>query len=335
MEKELGWALVGTGHIVEKFAAGLRLAEGVGSVCVVSRSEERAQAFAQAHGLRKGYGSLEAALADSQVDLVYVGSPHSAHMPQAEQALRAKKAVLCEKPLCLSAVEASRMIKTAQENQTLLMEAMWNRFMPAMGKVRSWLAEGQLGEVRRVEATFGFPTAGSPEGRMLNLALGGGALLDMGVYPVSFASMVFGGEQPKEIRGMMFLGKTGVDEETMALLDYGQGRMACLQTSISSRMTNDAWIYGSLGAIHMPDFVFGRTATLHMHGRFSHTYAPDVRGHGYVYEAEEAMACLRQGKLESPGMTLAESLVVMEIMDEIRRQGGLQYPGEALHSVNG
>ncbi len=329
MEKQMGWALVGTGSIVRKFLAGLRVAKGVSSVCVVSRSQEKADLFAQEYGLRCGYGQLIQALEDPLVDIVYIGTPHSTHREIALQAIRAKKAVLCEKPVTIAAWEMEEIAEAAKENHTFFMEAMWPRFMPAISRARGWINEGQIGEVKLVQANFGFVVPWLPQSRLLNPMLGGGALLDAGVYPLSIAAMVFAGQKVQSVKSILTMGTTQVDEQVMGVVSFGEGRLASINAAIRTNMQSDAWIYGTLGRIHMKDFVFGREATLRVDGKFETTYAPDTKGNGYNYEAEEVMRCLQNGHVESAIMPISESIEIMKIMDAIRFEAKFKYPFES------
>ncbi|NLI22185.1 MAG: Gfo/Idh/MocA family oxidoreductase [Clostridiales bacterium] len=328
MERKIGWALVGTGSIARKFCVGLRAAEGVGPVCAVSRTAGNAEAFAREYGLDRGYGSLAAALDDPAVDVVYVGTPHSTHREIALAAIAAGKAVLCEKPVAIAAWEMEEMAAAARAKGTFFMEAMWTRFMPAIKRAAGWIAEGQIGRVKLVQANFGFVTPWLPEARLLNPLLGGGALLDAGIYPISMAFMAFAGREAEAVHGMLTIGETRVDEQFMGLISFGGDRMASVNAAIRTSMQSDAWIYGDQGRIRMRDFVFGHEASLQVDGRFDVTYAPDVRGNGYTYEAEEVMRCVREGRTESAVMPMAETIRILRVMDEIRRQAGFAYPFE-------
>jgi predicted dehydrogenase len=267
-------------------------------------------------------------LEDPAVDVVYIGTPHVTHRELAVKAFRAKKAVLCEKPVSINRAELAEMIAEAGANRVFFMEAMWTRFVPPLRKVREWLASGIIGEIKMVQANFCFAAAFNPAGRLFNIELGGGALLDAGVYPVSLASMAFGGEKPGTIASLMHRGETGVDEEVSALLSYGGPRKALVSAAISTAAVNDGWIYGTRGWIHLPDFVFSHSAELGLPGRRTYHYEPDFVSNGYNYEVEEVMRCIRAGKPESETMSLSESLVIMETMDRIRAQNGFAYPGE-------
>jgi len=327
MERDFNWALVGTGGIVRQFMAGLREI-GAPVSAVVSRTEERAREFATQNGIDKAFGNLDRMLDDREIDIVYIGTPHTTHKELTVQALRAGKAVLCEKPFAVNANEAREMIRVARENGVFLMEAMWTRFLPAIVKVREWLSLGLAGDVKTLQANFGFRANLDPKGRLFNPELAGGALLDVGVYPLSFASMVFGGRKPDATDSRLFIGETGVDEEAAAILSYGGPRTAFASASLRTAMTNDAWIYGTGGKIHVPEFFMASGAVLYPEKGESQAFNQEGSPIGLGFEAREMMNLLAQGLTESPMMPLDESLLVMETMDSIRARGNLRYPGE-------
>jgi predicted dehydrogenase len=328
MEKTFNWALVGTGGITNSFLSGLRAVSGAKIAAVVSRSEETARRFAQQYGIEKAYGDYDAMLGDASIDVIYLGTPHTTHKDYALRAFAAKKAVLCEKPVSINAGELEAMIKAARENKVFFMEALWTRFVPPLCKVREWLNAGLIGEAKMVDANFGFLSAWNPHSRLLNRALGGGALLDAGVYPLSLASMVYAAQKPADISSLLYLGETGVDEMVSATLSYGGGRFAVVKAALRTQLVNDAYIYGTDGYIHIPDFVFCHSADLVKGGRYRYHYEPEYLSNGYNYEAHEVLSCLRAGKTESELMPLEESLVIMQTMDTIRKQGNFLYPSE-------
>jgi predicted dehydrogenase len=327
MKETINWAVVGTGGISNQFAVGLRDAGG-GLYAAVSRSKESAGSFAARHGFEKSYDDYDAMLNDPKVQAVYIGTPHVTHKELAIKAFKAKKAVLCEKPVSINAAELSEMITCARENKVFFMEAMWTRFVPPLVKTREWLDSGIIGEVKMMQANFCFSVALNPKSRLFDINLGGGALLDAGVYPVSLSSFVFGGKKPEAITSMMYRGETHVDEEVSALLSYGGPRMAVVSAALTTAATSDGWIYGTRGRIHLPDFVFSHSANLNLNGHPVYHYEPDFISNGYNYEAVEVMSCIREGKTESLTMGLDESLIIMETMDQIRSQHGFRYPGE-------
>lgn len=323
----MNWGLIGTGGIVKSFLTGLRAARGARPAAVASRSQEKADAFAKKYGIEKGYGNVDEMLADPEIQVVYIGTPHTTHKEYALKAIAAGKAVLCEKPVTINASEMKEIVEAARQHHVFFMEAMWTRFLPAVVKVRDWIAGGAIGEVKMMEANFGFVAPWEPEWRLLNVNLGGGALLDAGTYPISFASMVFGGKKPEKIGSVAYIGETHVDEEFMGVISYGGQQMASVNAALRTGMVSDAWIYGSSGKIQVPDFVFARSATLFAN-MFSEHYEPECVANGYNYEAEEVMNCIRGGKLESDVMPLDESLQIMETLDTMRAQWGFKYPFE-------
>ncbi|MNU79726.1 1,5-anhydro-D-fructose reductase [compost metagenome] len=321
------WGILGTGWIAQKFADDLAFVENAECLAVGSRSLESASRFAGAHGVARAYGSYEELVQDPDVDVIYVATPHPFHKENTLTTLHAGKAVLCEKPFTVNGAELEEMIKLAREKKLFLMEAMWTRFLPPIVKVREWIKSGRIGEVQLVKAEFGFKTKWNPEHRLLNLELGGGALLDTGIYPVSFASMIFGAA-PNRISSTSRIGTTGVDEQFSLLLDYGNGRSALLSGAVSLGLTNDAYIHGTEGYIHIPSFLNAKTATLYASGAEEEVFTDDRESAGYNFEAEAVGQYLREGHLESPVITLDESLNIMKLLDEVRAQWGLKYPFE-------
>jgi predicted dehydrogenase len=293
---------------------------------VGSRSIERALEFAKEYGISRSYGSYAELVNDPDVEIIYVATPHPAHFECTMLCLKAGKAVLCEKPFTLNASETKVLIKTARASKLFLMEAMWMRYLPAIVKVRELLTQGAIGETRMVKADFGNRIPWEPAGRLLNPELGGGALLDVGIYPVSFASMVLGAS-PTKLTGVAYLGETGVDEQFSAVLGYEAGKIATLSGAVRTSLINEARIIGTDGYIRVPDFWRASTLELYQNGKMEKFELP-FRATGYIHEAEEATFCLREGLTESSVMPLDESLKIMKILDTLRKQWGLKYPQE-------
>ena len=326
-KNKINWALVGTGSITNKFIVGLNAAGGC-PAAIVSRCLESAKDFALKYGIEKTYDDYDLMLEDRDIDVVYIGTPHTTHKDLAIRALNAKKAVLCEKPCAINSAEFKEMIAAAKENKTFFMEAMWTRFIPPVKKVRQWLSENLIGEVKMVQANFGFNAFFDPEHRLFNLNLGGGALLDAGIYPLSMISMVFGGVKPIDIKSQLFLGESGSDDENAVILSYGNHKMGFASSATRLELENDAWIYGSKGRIHIPNFIWARNVRLFQDGKDEFNFVPEFVSNGYNYEAEEVMRCLREEKIESHDMTWDESIIIMETMDKIRAQWDFKYPCE-------
>lgn len=321
------WGILGPGWISSKFAADLAYAEGAELVAVGGRNLEKSESFAKRFNIPRAYGSVEELAQDAEIDIVYVGTLHPIHKENVLALLRAGKAVICEKPFTMNAAEAKEIIDLAREKQVFLMEAMWTRFLPPILKVKEWLAADKIGEVRLVKADFGFDIGWAPESRLLDPALGGGALLDAGIYPVSFASMIYG-TAPAKIMSSARLGQTGVDEQFSLLFEYEGGRTAALNGAVQLGMVSDAYIYGTKGYIHVPNFLFGKSATLHAKDAEPESFVDDRKAEGYAFEAEEAMKALREGRLESSAIPLDETLAIMNTLDTIRKQWGLRYPAD-------
>lgn len=264
---------------------------------------------------------------DPDIDAIYVATPHPMHAENSILCLEAGKAVLCEKPFAINARQAAEVIRVARAKKVFLMEAMWTRFLPIIVKVREWIRQGAIGEPRMVSADFGFRAGVNPEGRLFNPHLGGGGLLDVGIYTVSFAAMVFG-PHPDRVTSMATLGETGVDEQAAIILGYPGGELALLSTAIRTSTLHEARVIGTDGTILLhPAFWKGERATLKAGGKEETVELP-LTGNGYNYEAAEVGRCLRAGELESPTIPLDETLAIMQILDQIRAQWNLKYPME-------
>lgn len=327
MKKRFKWGILATGGIAASFVKDLEYVRNGEAYAVGSRNIDSAQKFAETFSIPKAYGSYEALVEDPEVDVIYVATPHPYHKENVLTCLRAGKAVLCEKPFTLNANELEELIVFARDKQLFLMEAMWTRFLPAIRQVREWIAADKIGEIRLIKADFGYRAPWDPESRLLNPMLGGGALLDAGIYPVSFASMLLGAS-PEQVMSTVHIGETGVDEQFSILLSYPNGKTASLQGAVRLALTNEASIYGTKGYIHIPSFLNARQAFLHV-GEVTETFEDKRKALGYRFEAEEVGRLLQDAKLESDIISLDESLAIMKLMDQIRDQWGLIYPSEA------
>ena len=327
MGETINWGILGPGNIAHKFADGLSVLPDAELIAVGSRSSERAAIFADQFDIPNRHGSYVHLVNDPDVDVIYVATPHPFHREHSILCLEAGKSVLCEKPLAVNASEAGEIIRCAGESKRFLMEAVWTRFVPVMVKVRELLAKGAIGDARMLMADFCFRSAWNPEGRLLNPELAGGGLLDVGVYVIALAYMVFGG-QPSRVTGLAHIGETGVDEQSAMLLGYDAGQLAILSCAIRTGAPQDARILGTEGSIYIPDFWHATSATLQSGAKGTDQMEMPFDGNGYECEAAEVMRCLRAGKLESDIMPLDESLSIMVTMDKLRAQWGLKYPME-------
>lgn len=325
MPKTIHWGIIGPGKIARKFADDLKLLPHARLHAVASRSEERARAFARDYGTPHAYGSYEALLDCPDLDVVYVATPHVQHYENTLACLRRGIAVLCEKPFAMNARQVEEMVAVAREQGVFLMEALWTRFMPTILKAQELIREGELGDVLSVKADFGFRGPGDPQGRLLNPELGGGALLDIGIYPVFLALLVLG--RPRLIRALSHLGSTGVDEETGMLFHYAGGAMAHLHCSIRTNTKTEAFIYGDRGVLNIHTrWHEASWMTLIKPNERPQEFRFEYMGRGYYLEAEHVMQCLNDGKTESDWLPLDFSLDLIRLLDAVREQTGIQYP---------
>jgi predicted dehydrogenase len=321
------WGIIATGGVARDFAEGLAFVAGAELVAVGSRSQGTADHFGDAFGVPRRYSTYEALAQDPGVDVVYIATPHSLHRDNTLLCLNAGKAVLCEKAFAINASQAEEMVTLARRKKLFLMEAMWNRFHPVVLELRRLLDEGAIGEPRLLIADFGLGAPFDPRNRLFDLALGGGALLDLGVYPVALASLVFG--HPSRISSQAHLGATGVDERAGIVMGYEDGRLAVLHTSLREKTPSEARLFGDGGSLILHGPIFRPAAvTLSRPGHEDERIQPVVRGNAYNYEAMEVVRCLKAGETESPAMPLDESLSIMRTMDALRATWSLRYPGE-------
>ena len=327
MEQQIRWGILGLGRIAGVFAEGLKHVPGSTLVACGSRGPQKAEEFGAKWSVPRRHASYAALAADPEVDAIYIATPHPLHRENCLLCLEHGKAVLCEKPFAVNAAEAAEVLAAARRHNLLLMEAMWSRFLPHLVQVRDLIAGGAIGEPRLLQADFAFRAGWNPDGRLLNPQLAGGGLLDVGVYNVNLAHMVFG--VPQRVMGTAHLGETGVDEQAGMLLQFAAGRLAVLSCGVRTSTPQEAFIAGTEGRIriHTPWWRPSRL-TVSIPGKGDTEYAPAIVGNGYNYEALEFGRCLRAGLTESPVMPWAESLAVMQTLDALRAQFGLSYPME-------
>jgi dihydrodiol dehydrogenase / D-xylose 1-dehydrogenase (NADP) len=327
MTEVIRWGILGTGNIAHKFATGLQSASGAQLVAVGSRTQASADKFGAEFNIPRRHTSYEALAHDPEVDAIYISTPHPFHVENTKLCLENGKAVLCEKPFTINTRQADEVIALARQKRLFLMEAMWTRFLPALIRTRELIAEGAIGEVRMVTADFGFRTNFNPQGRLFDPKLGGGALLDVGIYPISLAFMLFGA--PTEVTSQADLGETGVDEQSAYLFRYDKGQIALLSSATRTETPQEALILGTEGSIKLHSPWWNATQlTLKRSGQAGEVIAPPRVGNGYNYEAEEVGRCLKAGKLESETIPLDETRTIIATMDAIRAQWNLKYPNE-------
>lgn len=315
------WGLVSPGGIARKFARDLRIADNARLAVVASRALSRAQAFAAEFGAERATDDLSTLANDSSVDIVYIASPHNAHFEAARLLLEAGKPVLCEKPLTVNAAQSRSLIEISRRRGVFLMEAVWTRFLPIYQRVREWLDAGRIGEPQLVSSSFCVKMPYDPENRWFNPALAGGGLLDLGVYNLTMTQWVFGAE-PEQVAAIARFAPTGVDDLLSASLRYSGGRMAQFTCGMAARSDNNLVIAGDKGFIRVASMFHQSTEALLSvgKGKETETAHEPFRGEGFEYEIEEAMRCVREGRIESPKIPHADTLATMELIDTILSQ---------------
>ncbi|MEE1769806.1 Gfo/Idh/MocA family oxidoreductase [Streptomyces sp. JV185] len=336
MSGTVRWGVLATGGIAAAFTEDLRSMPDMEVVAVASRTETSAQAFAERFGIPRAYGSWAALAADDDIDVVYVATPHSAHREAAALCLEAGKHVLCEKAFTLDAREADELVKLARDRGLFLMEAMWTYCNPVIRRMTELVRDGAIGEIRTVQADFGLAGPFGPEHRLRDRALGGGALLDLGVYPVSFAQLLLG--EPDRVQADAVLSPEGVDLHTAMLLGWSEaGASALLNCSIVADTPQTAAVTGSKGRIEFPrGFFYPERFVLHRPGHEPEEFTAGTAGtgggalRGLQFEQAEVARALRAGETESPLVPLDGSLAVMRTLDAVRDRIGVHYPADGL-----
>ncbi|WP_217145214.1 Gfo/Idh/MocA family protein [Streptomyces sp. AC627_RSS907] len=328
--QKVRWGILATGGMAARFTADLVDLPDAEVVAVASRTEASAKAFAERFGIPRAYGDWETLARDEEVDVVYVATPHSAHRAAAGLCLEAGRNVLCEKPFTLNAREAQELVGLARARGSFLMEAMWMYCNPLVRRLKTLVDDGAVGEVRSVQADFGLAGPFPAAHRLRDPAQGGGALLDLGVYPVSFVQLLLG--EPSDVAARAVLSEEGVDLQTGALLSYEGGALASVHCSIVGGTPNSASITGSEGRVDVPGgFFFPDRFVLHRDGRDPEEFRADPADgprDSLGHEAREVMRALRAGETESPLVPLDGTLAVMRTLDAIRDRVGVRYPGE-------
>ncbi|MDC8759421.1 Gfo/Idh/MocA family protein [Janthinobacterium fluminis] len=324
MDKVIRWGILGTGQIARAMAFALQEAAGAKLVAVASRSGAGAEKFGREFGIKRCHGSYQALADDADVDVIYIATPHALHAANALMCLNGGKHVLCEKAFTMNRREAAEVVALARQKRLFLMEAMWSRFLPAIGEARRIIDSGEIGKVTQIQSDFGFVPQVPPEHRLLNPELGGGALLDIGIYPLSLSAFFLG--PVESVQAIAELGPTGVDEQTAFSLRHQGGGVSSCVCSIRAHTPIEMTISGPLGYIRIHNRFFqAQTLTIATADGNARTVEFPHIGSGYAYEAVEVMRCLNAGLIESPLMPHAETLALMGILDTIRAQIGVSY----------
>jgi len=321
------WGILGAGGIAATVGADVAASPGSRVVAVAARDVDRARGLAGRLGAPHAYGSYDELVADPEVDVVYVATTHAQHHAAALTALRAGKPVLVEKPIALNARQGREIAEAAAERGLLCLEGMWTRLNPAFAAIRDVIASGEIGEVRALRVDLSHPFAYDPKHRLFDPQVGGGALLDLGVYPAAIAWWLLG--RPDGVQAEATLAATGVDAAASMCWTYDDGRVAQLTCSAVSSAGSTATLVGTRGWIETAGMVFRAEEFTVCTAAGSRTQRhPLPAGNGYGLEVAEVEKCLADGVTDSLAMPLADSLGVLEVLDEARRQVGVRYPNE-------
>lgn len=320
--KKIRWGIAGPGVIAHKFAEAVKNVECAELVAVASRSLERASTFAEEFDIPKVFGSYENMAEFDGVDAVYVSTAHPFHKSTAEVFLKAKKHVLCEKPLCVNEKQARELKNCAKENDVFLMEAMWTRFLPAIEEAKKIVLSGEIGEVMEVTADFCYAIEYDEDPKVFENNMAGGSLLDVGVYALHFADVIFD-DEPECIKTSANV-INGADVHARMVIEYGNGKMATLSSAIALEKPADAQIFGTKGRIYIPDFYQAERLVVTKDGQ-KEILLP-YEGNGFEGEILEVCRCIEANKRESDILPLGKSIKILEQMDEIRKQINVRYP---------
>jgi predicted dehydrogenase len=316
MTEPIRWGIIGTGLIAHRFASDLEFTEDGVAAGVGSRSMSSAEAFGDEFAIPRRYGSYEALVEDDSIDAIYVATPHPMHFANASLALDHGKPVLVEKAFTMNAQEARDLVALARSKRLFLMEAMWTRFLPHVAALRELIARGEVGELVSFEADHGQWFAPDPDFRLFAPELGGGAVLDLGIYPISFASMLLG--RPEQITALAEPAFTGVDGQVSMVFGYAGGAQSVLSCTSLARTATRACVAGTRARVEIDgDFYAPTTFTLITKEGARERFSFETKGRGLHYQAEEVAHCLRDGRLESDVMPLDESVEIMETIDRV------------------
>ncbi len=323
MKKKYNWAILGCGHIAEKFSSDLTLLPNANLYATASRSLEKSTQFANDFGFEKAYGSYKEMVNDLAIDIIYIATPHSHHLEHTLLCLNHKKAVLCEKAFAINSKEVEQMITASKENNTFLMEAFWTNFDPKFLKVLEIIDSNKLGTLKFVKSDFMFNGAYDPQKRLYNVSLGGGSLLDIGIYPVFTVLKTLG--KPNQIKTITHFSPTTSEESISILFGYQNGNTAILSSSFASTSANETEFCFENGYIKIsrdskePIIIYDGKNTEEL-------FIENGNGWGYHFEAAHVMECLDKNQIQSKLLPLSFSLDLMNILDEIRKDAGIIFP---------
>ena len=320
------WGIIGPGAIANAFAREVNNTKNGVLSAVYGRNENKVNEFCKTYNVENYYTNIDEFLNSEKIDAVYIATPHSYHMEYAKKCIKAKKHILCEKPFSYNYETSKAALDMAKENNIFIMEALWTLFLPVINKAKTWIKEGRIGKIKLITANFGFISEEDINSRLYNPNLAGGALLDVGIYPILFSNYIMD-NIPSEINATAKFTRTNVDETDVINLKYEEGALASLTCSICSDTDNTAVIYGEKGKIVIPTFWMAKEAFLHIEDKVE-KYIDEYKESGYKYEIEEANNCIINKELESNIASHKVTLELVKIMDEIRGKIGLRYPFE-------
>ncbi|NOX85029.1 MAG: Gfo/Idh/MocA family oxidoreductase [Chlorobi bacterium] len=328
MPKKINWGIIGLGSIANTFARDLVRSDKAKLYGVASRDPEKAQKFGKKYKSVKNYGSYEKLAKDPEIDVVYIATPHTLHFENTMMCLQEGKAVLCEKPMGINSKEVETMIEEARSRNVFLMEAIWTRFIPGTEKVLELIRNNQIGDIISIRADFGFKADTNPESRLYNKKLGGGSLLDIGIYPLYLSLLLLG--TPVQVKAVARMTKTKVDSYCAMLLDYANGAKAVLESTVEARTPTEAFIYGTKGTVkmHFPFHHTKRISLFQNNKQASKVYHVKYKGNGYYNEIEEVNNCLISGKTESDKLPPSVSMDLIRMIDRVKQEIGLRYDTE-------
>jgi predicted dehydrogenase len=328
--KTIKWGILGAGRIARKFASDLRLVENAVLVAIGSRSQQSADEFNKEFPVQYCHYSYQDLVQNPEVDVIYIATPHNLHYENTLLCLQYNKAVLCEKPFAMNSRQAIEMINIAKEKKIFLMEALWTKFHPHYMKMQEMIHQGLLGDIKAILVNFGFKPTPPVPARLFDPVLGGGTLMDIGIYNVFIAMSVLG--KPDHIDAVMTPASTGVDEQCAVLFHYKNGALAQLFSTFSSNLATEADICGSEGRIRLTSRFYEPSSTLEFYKEKtdSRQVVPVEKepGFGYQYEARHVNDCLRNGLTESNVVSFADTILLMETLDKIRVVAGIHYPAD-------
>lgn len=323
----INWGIVGTGKIARRFTEDFVDIKNGKILGVASRTQEKSEDFAKNFNIERAYGSYEELAKDKDIDVVYIATPHSMHYENVKLFLNSDKSVLCEKAFTVNGEQLEELINLAKQKELFLMEAMWTYLLPTIKKVQKWIENKEIGDIKFIKSDFGFKAKFDPKSRLFNPKLAGGALLDIGIYPVSISTLLLKGKI-KEIKAYGQIGETGVDNGNSIVLKTDLDEIAQLSSSFETNLENNTYIYGTKGKIKIEDFWMTKKAILTKFDDTEEIFLDKSKPLGYNNEAQEVTNCILDKKTESDIITFKRSKQNMKILDEIRKQIGVKYPFE-------